>query len=416
MNFLFSAFSIFLLSFYLGLYFSFSFYLSNFFKKIKIFIVSPAFFWILEYFRSKVFTGFPWNPIYLPALNFYEISQPLSLLGQFGFSAFFLFLILWIAFQLAHKKFYFSGFIPVFFLFFYSIFNLSLKESGEKIKVAVVQVEVDEYKRYFYGEDFFALKMGTKIGNEIKEKPDIIIFPESLFIYPYDENLPIFYELNDLSFKFPILINANYDENGKTYNSALLILNGKINKVYKKKHLVPFGEYIPLRSFFEKIGFKKIARSLIDFDRGDEVGVFGFKIPFGVCICYEIIFPEIIKEQITLGARWISVLTNDSWYGESLGPIQHFLLAKGKAIEFGKPVVRSALTGISAIIDQKGKIISGMELFEAGYIYGEIITSKRKTPYFFLKEYPAILIIIFLIFYELKNKILNYVKILKNKI
>ena len=145
----------------------------------------------------------------------------------------------------------------------------------------------------------------------------------------------------------------------------------------------------------------------MDFDRGKEIGIFDFKEKFGLAICYEIIFPDILKKEIKKGAKWIAVLTNDSWYGKSLGPYQHLSLARLKAIEFHRPIARSALTGISALIDANGRVISSKDLFEEGALIDDLKTSDFKTPYYYLGEYPPFTILFFLIIFFIVKKLYN---------
>lgn len=395
---IFGSLAILVLSIYLSLYFSLSYLFSSFFSE-KIFVfIFPLFFWIFEYLRGIVLTGFSWNPIHLPLLYFPFFVQGLSIFGSFGFSAVILFFFLGIVFQVIEKKINYFWFLFFIVLFIYNIFWINYEKKESSLKIAIVQVDINELERFKYGEDFLGLRKGIDVAKKIKEKIGLLVFPESLFIVPYEKNYFIFKGLQELSYNFPVLFNANLDERDKSYNSAILIENGEIKNIYRKTHLVPFGEYIPLRGFFEKIGFKKIARSLLDFDEGKEVGIFDFKERFGVSICYEIIFPEISRKEIKEGAKFLVVLTNDSWYGDSLGPYQHFLLAKAKAIEFGKPLARSALTGISAFIDSKGRNMASLKLFEEGFIISEIKVSNRKTIYYYLRDFPPFLIILFFVF------------------
>lgn len=385
------------LSVYLSIYFCLSYTFAKLFPENIFIYVFPIFYWIFEYLRSLVFTGFPWNPIHLPLAYFPYLIQSLAIFGGFGFSAIVLFFFIGLAYQIIEKKINIFWLIFFIILGLFNIFLLMRKESSNKIKVGIVQVNIKEFERFVYGEDFEGLKRAIKIANENIKDVDILIFPESLFIISYERNHFIFEDFNKLSFKFPILFNANIDEEKKSYNSAILLENGNIQNIYRKMHLVPFGEYIPLRNFFEKIGFKKIARSLMDFDRGKEIGIFDFKEKGGLAICYEVIFPNILKEEIKKGAKWIAVLTNDSWYGKSLGPYQHFLFARLKAIEFHRPIARAALTGISALIDTNGRVISSKDLFEEGTLIDDLKTSDLKTPYYYLGEYPPFIMLFFLI-------------------
>lgn len=404
-NVIFASLAIFVLSLYLSLYFSFSFLFSKFFPEKFFLYIFPLFFWIFEYLRGIVFTGFPWNPIHLP-LGYFPFSvQGLAIFGGYGFSAVVLFFFLGLFFQIKEKKINFIWLIFFLALIIFNFFWISHNIKEDRLNICLIQVQIDELERFVYGENYEGLEEGLGHSAGVKEDVDLLVFPESLFLTAYEKDNFIFDDLNKLSLKFPVLFNANIEENEKTFNSAILLHREEILKIYRKNHLVPFGEYLPLRNFFEKIGFKKIARSLLDFDRGKEVGIFTFPENFGVSICYEIIFPEISRRELKEGASFLVVLTNDSWYGNTLGPYQHFLLAQLKGIEFHRPVVRAALTGISGFIDSHGRVISKMELGEEGILCSKIELSNRKTPYFYLKEYPPFILIIgILIFLNIKKK------------
>lgn len=407
-SFIFASLAIFALSLYLSLYFSFSFLLSKFFPEKFFLYIFPLFFWIFEYLRGIVFTGFPWNPIHLP-LGYFPFSvQGLAFFGGYGFSAVVLFFFLGLCYQIMEKK---INFIWLIFFLALNIFNflwISHHIKEDRLNICLIQVQIDEFERFVYGESYEGLEKGLRHSADVQKDVDLLVFPESLFLTIYRKDNFIFNDLNKLSLKLPILFNANLEEGGKTFNSAVLLHREEIIKIYRKNHLVPFGEYIPLRSIFESIGFKKIARSLLDFDKGKETGIFTFPRNFGVSICYEIIFPEISRRELNEGASFLVVLTNDSWYGNSLGPYQHFLLAQLKGVEFHRPVVRAALTGISGFIDSHGRVISRMGLWEEGILCSKIEVSNRRTPYFFLKDYPPFILLMgIFVFLVLKKVIKN---------
>lgn len=404
-NIILAGLAIFILSIYLSLFPSSAFLFSLTFPEKFFIYIFPLFFWIFEYLRGILFTGFPWNPILLPMANIPFLVQGLSVFGSYGFSGVVLFFFLGLSNQIIEKK------INLFWIFFFiglNIFNFlwfSHKIREDRLKICTVQVQIDELQRFIYGEDYEGLRKGLIQSWKIKDDTDLIVFPESLFITTYEKDNSVYRDLNILSRGFPTLFNANIDELDKTYNSAVLLFNEKILKIYKKIHLVPFGEYIPLRNFFEKIGFKKIARSMLDFERGKEPGIFYLPEVFGVSICYEIIFPEIVRDEIREGAKFLVVLTNDSWYGKSLGPYQHFLLAQIKAVEFHRPLVRSALTGISGFVDSHGRTLSKLGLSEEGVLCSKIEPSIVLTPYFYFKEYPPFIIILFVLIFTIIKKI-----------
>ena len=144
------------------------------------------------------------------------------------------------------------------------------------------------------------------------------------------------------------------------FNSLFIMdENAKLLSTYDKVHLVPFGEYLPYQDFLESIGLQQLARQIGGFTAGSgtRIRVAPNIPPFVALICYEIIFPDAIREQGTK-PQWLLNLTNDAWFGDSPGPAQHFHQARVRAVEQGLPLVRAANTGISAIAGPYGRIIA----------------------------------------------------------
>jgi apolipoprotein N-acyltransferase len=138
---------------------------------------------------------------------------------------------------------------------------------------------------------------------------------------------------------------------------------GSVVSVYDKIHLVPYGEYVPLKRIFPFI--KKLTAGIGDFIPGKEPVV--METPFariGNLICYEIIFPGLVRKFTHNGADLLVTITNDAWFGRTSAPYQHFSMAVFRAVENRVPVIRAANTGISGFIDSKGRIIRKTDIFE----------------------------------------------------
>jgi len=148
------------------------------------------------------------------------------------------------------------------------------------------------------------------------------------------------------------------------YNSAYLIApDGAVHGRYDKVHLVPFGEYVPLKRWLPFLG--KLVAQVGDFTRGRIGATVSVKeAPMGVLICYESIFPYISRAAVLNGAELLVNITNDAWYGRSSAPYQHFSLAVFRAVENRRGLVRAANTGISGFIDPVGRVLTATELFE----------------------------------------------------
>jgi len=153
----------------------------------------------------------------------------------------------------------------------------------------------------------------------------------------------------------------------QAWNSLYAIQpDGRFAAVYDKHHLVPFGEYLPLRALLAPLGVAGLAASEHDFSAGAGAQVWRLPglPPAQPLVCYEVIFPH----EIDAEAEWLLNVTNDAWFGRSSGPYQHLAMARFRAIENGIPVVRSANTGVSAVIDPWGRVLRSLPLGEAGAI------------------------------------------------
>ena len=154
---------------------------------------------------------------------------------------------------------------------------------------------------------------------------------------------------------------------------------GRARAVYDKHHLVPFGEYLPLRRLLAPLGLAGVAASEHDFlpGPGPELWRFPGLPPVQPLVCYEIIFPHEIESE----AQWLLNVTNDAWFGRTSGPHQHLAMARFRAVENGVPVLRSANTGISAAIDPYGRETDRLPLGEAGAFDTPLLQALPPTPY-----------------------------------
>jgi apolipoprotein N-acyltransferase len=150
---------------------------------------------------------------------------------------------------------------------------------------------------------------------------------------------------------------------------------------YDKIHLVPFGEYIPLRELLFFIE-STIGEGIGNFKSGKVI--YNFSLPqgkLGVLICFEIIFPDLCRRFVKNGADFLVTITNDAWFGRTSAPSQHFSIATFRAVENRVFIARAANTGISGLIDPKGKILKQGEIFTEEAINGTIRLNKSKTFY-----------------------------------
>jgi apolipoprotein N-acyltransferase len=157
--------------------------------------------------------------------------------------------------------------------------------------------------------------------------------------------------------------------------AKLLAPDGAVGLRYHKVRLVPFGEYVPLQPLLTLGGrhAAKLVRQVADFTPGTEamVGeVDGHRV--GASICYEAIFPDFVRQFAAAGADLLVNVTNDGWYGRTSAPYQHLAMARFRAVENGRYLVRAANTGISAVVDSRGRLLARTQLFERTYLVREV--------------------------------------------
>jgi apolipoprotein N-acyltransferase len=182
----------------------------------------------------------------------------------------------------------------------------------------------------------------------------------------------------------PILFGSDQLERGKPphlYNSAFLVTpDGRTAAVYRKIHLVPFGEYIPFKEWLYFVS--PLVESFADFAPGQSMVM----LPVGrhltsTAICYEVVYPSLVRDAIEGGSELLTTITNDGWYGHSSAPFQHFEMASMRAIEQGRYLARAANTGISGIVDPYGHIVERSEIFEQIGLVGEVRFLTSRTIY-----------------------------------
>ncbi len=182
-------------------------------------------------------------------------------------------------------------------------------------------------------------------------KGELVIWPESAaWPYSYSEHQRLRGDLAALAAAgCPLLVNSSMSGDGGTFNSLLLVTEEGVVGRYDKRHLVPFGEYVPLAGWLPYL--QKVARLAGDFLTGGNLGLLQVgRERLAPAICFEITFPDLVAEQVRAGGSMLVTVTNDAWYGDSSAPWQHFRAARFRAAENRRYLLRAALTGISAIV------------------------------------------------------------------
>jgi apolipoprotein N-acyltransferase len=215
---------------------------------------------------------------------------------------------------------------------------------------------------------------------------DLIVWPEAA-VPAYLRFEPSAMQwLTDLAaaVRVPMLVGAPDAERdgsrARYLNSAFLVDAAGLRARYDKMHLVPFGEYVPLKRLLFFV--EAIAAEIGDFTPGREATLFQLEgMPFGTVICYEVIFPDLFRRFVAGGASFMTNITNDAWFGDSGGPLQHLQMVPLRAVENRVAIVRAANTGVSALVLPSGAITSTLPLGTRGTLRVEVPLRRGGTFY-----------------------------------
>jgi apolipoprotein N-acyltransferase len=223
-------------------------------------------------------------------------------------------------------------------------------------------------------------------------RPDLIIWPETAVPTWLDNAGPAFARISDAAGNTPVVLGIQRQDAFRAFNS-LVVLDGagQVTDLYDKHHLVPFGEYLPFGSLLNGLGLSAFtAQGGFGYSAGPgarvlDLGGLGKALPL---ICYEAIFPQDVRAAPER-PDWLLQITNDAWFGRLSGPYQHLAQARLRAVEQGLPMVRVANTGVSAVIDARGRVLDALPLNEAGFLDARLPPPLPATVYARLGDAPV---------------------------
>ena len=246
--------------------------------------------------------------------------------------------------------------------------------------------------------DHFVRRMVALTG--AGQRPDLVVWPETAVPYLLNHIEDDMRILSDAARGAPLVFGIQRRDRDQSFFNAMVVMGpgGTIETIYDKRHLVPFGEYVPGARLLGRAGATGLARNLgTGFTPGSTPGPvmlpgIGGAIPL---ICYEGIFAEEISDGGDR-ARLLLLITNDAWFGDAAGPYQHLAQARLRAIEQGLPMVRVANTGISAMIDARGRIIDSLPLGIDGSLDAVLPAALPPTLYVRWGDWPTLILLVFL--------------------
>ena len=425
----FIPFALILIPSFLGLFYGVATLIVSEFKlKINFssILIFSLVFSVIEFFRGFVLGGFPWNLIVYSWTKYLNSLQILSLIGTYSFNLISITIFLVPLLIIFKKNIRYQISLLIFLLTvlicnnFYGSWKIKKNETlyrafeDFKIKIISPKISIDR---------FFEANNEHIIIDELIELSNPDIFQRTIFIFPEGalagvnlDTLKNFKKKFSKKFsdKHTIIMGINTERminnSLKTYNS-MVILDNRLNLIseYNKIKLVPFGEFLPFEKFFKKIGLKKISYGYESFSAGNDrssISLIDKNFNFIPLICYEIIYSGKVNLKLE-DTNFIINISEDGWFGNSIGPHQHFSHAIFRAIEEGKNIIRSTNNGISAYIDSNGIVIAKLKSTQKGVIEINKYKNLEKTLFSKIGNkifFYFILIYIILLFFIYKSK------------
>ena len=415
--------AIFLVPAFLGIFYGLiTFLFAAFYsrKVINSFFIFSILFGTIELIRGYILTGFPWNLISFSFSENTNFIQILSIIGTYSFNLICISLFTCPALFLLRKSkkeifiCLFFIIVSVNFLVFGKTKNIqfnSQKDIKHDYIIRVVSSNIGLERFYSSDDELKVIEELISLSSPIKNQKIIFLWPEGIISKQNLKEIKIFESLfkDNFSPNHIIIMGINDSKNinnKNLYFNSMAVFDNQLNLLnsYNKIKLVPFGEFLPLENILGMIGLKTITNSYQSFSSGSKRKILnlksnGFDLNLLPLICYEIIYSGKLSKSKDFD--YIINISEDGWFGESIGPKQHFTHSIFRSIESGKYLLRSANNGISAIINPIGVIEKQVEFGDTGFIDFTDSKSAEPTPF---SQYGnkififLILLYIFLIF------------------
>jgi apolipoprotein N-acyltransferase len=371
-------------------------------------LAAPLVWTATELGRAYVFTGFPWVLLGYSQATILPVAQAASVVGVFGLSGLVASGSAALAGIVIARAFRPAALVLVGMILIVVWGNARVRDGaltrqGQPIRVGLVQANVTEEERETPGKAPEILQRNlTMTRQALAGGAALVVLPESaLSPYTFDDYPTVASAVREAARQagVPILFGSDQyqwrqaggsREVEKSFNAAFMLrADGTTGAVYRKMHLVPWGEYVPLRDWLTFVGplVQAIGRG---FDAGDTATL----LPVGThrvstAICYEIIYPDLTRASVRDGSELLTTITNDAWFGPTSAPYQHFEQASMRAIEDGRYVVRAANTGISGIVDPYGRVVARTEVYRPAVVVGDARLLTARTLYVVIGDVVA---------------------------
>ena len=397
--------------------FTLLFYLYNPKNILSAFFLFSFLFGLTEFLRGSILTGFPWNLIVYSLSEKLNIISIMSVIGTYSLNlisiSFFAAPALYI-YRKSKKEIFTCILLLLLPILFYTngaiqkkeFLNSPVKENPFKIRVISSNISLDRF--YQNIETEIVIKELISISSPERDKKTLFIWPEGIIPNTYQDEFYLYEKIIKENFDENHIIGLGItsrdliDDKYKYFNSFSIFDNNlNLIKNYNKIKLVPFGEFLPLENILSRIGLKVITNNFESYTKGENPKIITIQNSFGELkflplICYEIIYSGNFNK--TNNYDFILNISEDGWFGKSIGPKQHFVHSVFRAIENGKYIIRSSNNGISAIINPLGQIEKKIDYGLSGFIDFENRRKVKKTIFSTYGNKIFIIIILLYIF------------------
>jgi len=361
--------------------------------------------WVLmEWIRTWLFTGFPWlllgstqidSPLapWAPVVGVYGLSLVTALSGA-------------LAVEALHRRWLALAPLAALWLVPLLLPSQWTRPSGEPLTVSLLQGNLPQLIKWTPEGQRQAVntylgmtaELGARptsgddtgqSGGSEPQTPDLVIWPEAALPMFEDQAEPILARAQAALSPDTALITGilQRDDDGQFFNAVVGL--GNASGHYRKAHLVPFGEYLPLESLLRgAIAFFDLPMPAMTPGDEDQPPLEAAGYRFGNAICYEIIYADLVAERAR-DSDILLTLSNDSWFGNSIGPHQHLAMARLRALENGRYVVRATSNGVTAIIDAQGQVLKQLPQFETLRLDGDVQAMQGMTPFTRTGSWPV---------------------------
>lgn len=361
---------------------------------VTVLVTLPLAWVLVEWVRSWLLTGATWLSI-----GYSQIDAPLAslapLLGMPGISLFTALIAgLLAACLVLRSSWRFLALVPALALYLLPevlVRDVWTVPDGEPRTVAMIQGNVSQDRKWDPDERLATLNRYADATRAVYGT-DLVIWPETAIPDFHhrvrDEHLaPLAEEAAAAGTTIVTGVPAVDLAREAAFNAVTVL--GDRPQFYYKRHLVPFGEYVPMRDWFGA-AFDFVGVPLGDFSAGRDATLLqAADIRIGVSVCYEITFGREIADALP-GAQVLVNVSNDAWFGDSLAPYQHLEMARMRALETGRSVLRATNTGITAFIDERGRVLAQTPLFETATLSGSVQPRTGETPYTVWRDWPVV--------------------------